>query len=105
MTRYVPGVVEVKVQDAGEVALAVSVTAVAGQVTVKPVVGLTIELRLTVPPKLKVLVRLTEIAAPVAPELKFTGVPTEIVKSPTCTTELAAWEAVPGEPAPVMVTR
>ncbi len=99
------GVAEVKVQEAGEVALAVTVTAVAGQVTVKPVVGLMTELRLTVPAKLKVLVRLTEIAAPVAPELKFTGVPTEIVKSPTWTTELAEWEAVPGEPAAVMVAR
>ncbi len=78
-----PAVVELKVQDADAVALAVRLVAVAGQVTVRPVVGLTIELRLTVPAKLNVLVRLTEIAAPVAPELKFTGVPTDIVKSPT----------------------
>ncbi len=78
-----PAVVELKVQDADAVALAVRLVAVAGQVTVRPVVGLTTELRLTVPAKLNVLVRLTEIAAPVAPELKFTGVPTDIVKSPT----------------------
>ncbi len=63
--------------------MAVKLVAVAGQVTVRPVVGLTTELRLTLPAKLNVLVRLTEMAAPVAPELKFTGVATEIVKSPT----------------------
>ncbi len=78
-----PGVVELRVQEVGEVALAVSVTAVAGQVTVKPVVGLTTELRLTLPAKLNVLVRLTDIAEPVAPVLKLTGVLTLIVKSPT----------------------
>ncbi len=55
----------------------------AGHVTVKPVVGLTTELRLTLPAKLNVLVRETETAAPDAPELKFTGVPTLIVKLPT----------------------
>ncbi len=83
VTRYVPTVVELSVQDAEAVALAVRLVAVAGQVTVRPVVGLTTEVRLTVPAKLKVLVRLTEMAAPVAPELKLTGVPTDIVKSPT----------------------
>ncbi len=82
-TRYVAGVVELKVQDDGVVALAVKVTAVAGQVTVNPVVGLTTEVRATLPAKLTVLVRLTEIDAPVAPVLKLTGLPTEIVKSPT----------------------
>ncbi len=87
------------------VAFAVILTAVAGHVTVSPVMGLTTAVRVMLPTKLNVLVRLTEIAAPVAPELKLTGVPTEIVKSPTWTTELAAWEAVPREPAPVIVTR
>ncbi len=75
--------------DAEAVALAVRPVAVAGHVTVKPVVGLTTDVRVTVPAKLKVLVRVTEIAAPAAPELKLTGVPTEMVKSPTWTTELA----------------
>ncbi len=70
-------------QDAGVVALAVRVTAVAGQMTVSPVVGLTTEERVTLPAKLKVLVRDKEMAAPVAPELKLTGVPADIVKSPT----------------------
>ncbi len=77
------GVVEVKVQDAGVVALAVRLTAVAGQVTVSPVVGLTTDESATVPAKLKVLVRDTEIDAPVAPVLKLTGLLTVIVKSPT----------------------
>ncbi len=79
--------------------------AVAGQVTVSPVVGLTTADNATVPAKLFTLVSVTEIAAPVVPELKFTGVPTEMVKSPTCTIELVEWDAVPGEPAPVIVTR
>lgn len=88
VTRYVPAVEELRVQEAEAVAFAVRLVAVAGHETVRPVVGLTIELRLTPPTKLKVLVRVTDIPAPVAPELKFTGVPTEIVKSPTCTMEL-----------------
>jgi len=62
----------------------------AGHVTVKPA-GLTIWVRPIVPAKLKVLVRLTDIAEPVAPELKFTGLPIDIVKSPTCETKLALW--------------
>ncbi len=78
-----PAVEETRVQDAEAVPLAVKLVAVAGQVTVRPVVGLTTELRLTLPAKLNVLVRLTEIALPGAPELKFTGVATEIEKSPT----------------------
>ncbi len=86
-------------------AFAASVVAVTGQLTVKPVVGLTIELRLTLPAKLNLLVRVTDIAAPLAPELKLTGVPADIVKSPTCTTDEARCDAVPGEPAPVIVTR
>jgi hypothetical protein len=52
-------------------------------VTVKPVAGLVAGVRLIVPAKLNVLVNDTEIAEPVAPELKFTGVPTLIVKLPT----------------------
>ena len=77
-----------KVHDATTVALAVMLTG-AGHVTVKPVTGLVTAARLIVPAKLNVLVRETEIAEPVAPELKFTGVPTLIVKLPTWTVELA----------------
>ncbi len=83
VARYVPAVMELKVHEAETVAFAVMPVAVAGHVTVNPVVGLTTELRLTVPAKLNVLVSVTEIAAPVAPELKLTGVPTLTVKSPT----------------------
>ena len=74
--------------EAATVAFAVMLTG-AGQVTVKPVAGLTTAERLTVPAKLNVLVRETEIAEPVAPELKFTGVPTLIVKLPTWTVDAA----------------
>ncbi len=87
VTRYVPAVAELSVQDADAVALAVRLVAVAGQVTVSPVVGLTTEVTVTLPAKLNVLVRVTDMAAPVAPELKLTGVPTEMVKSPTWTIE------------------
>jgi len=76
------------VQDAATVAFAVMLTG-AGQVTVNPVAGLVTGVRETVPAKLNVLVRLTDIAEPVAPELKFTGLPTLIVKLPTWTVELA----------------
>ena len=61
----------------------------AGQVTVKPVTGLTTAERLTVPAKLNVLVKLSDITEPVAPELKLTGLPTLIVKSPTWTVDVA----------------
>jgi hypothetical protein len=104
VTVYVPAVVEDRVHEAATVAFAVMLTG-AGHVTVNPVTGLVTAVRVTVPAKSKVLVRLTEIAAPVAPELKLTGVVVEMVKLPTWTTTgLAMWEAVPGEPAPVIVT-
>jgi hypothetical protein len=73
------------VHEAATVAFAVILTG-AGQVTVNPVAGLVTAVRVTVPAKLNVLVKLTDIDAPVAPELKLTGVVVEIVKSPTWTT-------------------
>ncbi len=85
-----PRLDEASAQDIEAVTFEVRIVAVAGQVAVKPVVGLTTELRLTLPAKLKVLVRVTGIAAPAAPELKLTGDPTIMVKSPTWTTE-EAW--------------
>ena len=88
VTPYVPAVVELRVQEAATVAFAVMLTG-AGQVTVKPVAGLVTGVRVTVPAKLKVLARETDIADPLAPELKLTGLPTEIVKSPTWTVETA----------------
>ncbi len=89
MTPYVPRAAELRVQDAPAVTLAVRLVAVTGQLTVRPVVGLVTELRATVPAKLNVLVILTEIATPVAPVLKFTGVPTEMEKSPTWLTNVS----------------
>ncbi len=86
VTPYVPAVVDDRVHEAATVAFAVILTG-AGQVTVSPVTGLVTAARLTVPAKLKVLVKLTDIAEPVAPELKFTGLPTLIVKLPTWTVE------------------
>ena len=77
-----------RVHDAATVAFAVILTG-AGHVTVKPVDGLVTSVRATVPAKLNVLVKLTDIEAPVAPKLKFTGLPTEMVKSPTCEMKLA----------------
>ena len=85
VTPYVPAVVEANVHEAATVAFAVILTG-AGQVTVKPVAGLVTAVRLTVPAKLNVLVSETEIEDPAAPELKFTGEPTLIVKLPTWTT-------------------
>ncbi len=73
--------------------------------TARPVVGLTTEDRLTLPAKLKVLVRLPEIDAPVAPVLKLTGLLTEIVKSPTWTTDDAWCVIVPGDGVPVIVSK
>ena len=73
--------------DAATVAFAVILTG-AGHVTVKPIAGLVTGVRVTVPAKLNVLVRETEIAEPVAPELKLTGLLSEMVKSPTCEMKL-----------------
>ncbi len=91
-------------QDAGAVPLAVRPTGVVGQVTVRPVAGLTIEVRATVPAKLKVLVSTTDIEPPDAPVLKLTETWEEMVKPPTCTVALAEWDAEPCEPTPVIIT-
>ena len=77
-----------RVHDAATVAFAVILTG-AGHVTVNPVAGLVTGVRATVPAKLNVLVKETEMAEPAAPELKLTGLPTEMVKSPTCEMKLA----------------
>src|SRR2546425_12355697 len=103
VTPYVLGVVDAKVHEAATVALAVILTG-AGQVTVNPVAGLVTGVRLIVPAKLNVLVRETDIAEPVAPELKFTGLPTEMGKSPTRSVEVAEGGAGRGETGPVRVT-
>jgi hypothetical protein len=79
---------ELRVHDAATVEFALMLTG-AGHVTVRPVTGLVTGDRATVPAKLKVLVRETEMAEPIAPELKFTGLLTEMVKSPTWTVDRA----------------
>jgi hypothetical protein len=79
--------VDERVHEAAMVAFAVILTG-AGHVTVNPA-GLTIGERPIVPAKLKVLARETEIAEPVAPEFMLTGIPAEIVKSPTCDMKVA----------------
>ncbi len=83
VTKNVPPVVELKVHEALVVVFAVTVVAVAGQIAVSPAVGLVTALRLTLPAKFRVLVRLTDIVAPEDPLLKLTGVPTLMLKSPT----------------------
>ena len=79
---------DVRLHDVVAVPLGVNVVVAEGQVTVRPVTGLTRLVKLTVPAKLKVLARDRNIEAPLGPELKLTGVPAEMVKSPTCTTLL-----------------
>ncbi len=69
-------------QDAGTVAFAARLTG-AGHVTVRPDVGLTTGVRVTEPAKLNVLVRVTDMEAPVAPVLKFTGDTAVRVNPPT----------------------
>ncbi len=73
---------EVNVQETGVVALAVRLTGV-GQDTVRPVAGLTVGVRVTLPTKFWILVRVTDMEAPVAPLLKLRGVAAEMEKSPT----------------------
>ncbi len=73
---------ELNVHDVGTVALAVRLTG-AGHVTVRPVVGLTTGVRVTEPTKLNVLVRVTDIEAPVVPVSKLTGVTAVRVNPPT----------------------
>ena len=74
---------EANAQDVVAVALAERIVAIAGQVAVRPRAGLITGERDTLPAKLFRLVRETEMLMPVAPELKFTGVPRLTLKSPT----------------------
>jgi len=100
VTRYTPGVVDVKVHEAvaGEGG---SVT-LAGHVVVRPV-GL-VGVNVTVPVNPPVAVTVTVAAAPVAPMSKFTGVVAEMVKSGpvialvTVVATLTALDAVPMVP-------
>jgi hypothetical protein len=87
VTRKVPVRPALSVQFVEEEEFAASVTA--EQVTVKPVAGLVSGVSTTIPAKLSVLVRVTEITELGLPRLKLTGLPMEIEKSPTWTTALA----------------
>ncbi len=78
-------------------------TGVTGHVTVIPAGGLTATVMLTFPAKLNRLTSDADMATE-SPELKLTGLLAEIVKSPTRTVVVAWWDAVPGEPEPMMVT-
>ncbi len=80
---------EAREHDAEAVLLAVKLMAVAGQMTVRPELGLTTGVRATVPAKFWMLDSETDTLAPVLPELKLTGLPAETVKSLTWTTAAA----------------
>jgi hypothetical protein len=102
VTVKLPAVDEVHDNEDVPVPLAVSVTGVTvNALQVRPV-GRGVSERATEPTKLNVLVRVIveEIDVPVTP----LGDVALIVKSPTWTVDAAAWEAVPGEPEPVIVT-
>jgi len=68
-------------------------------VTVNPM-GELVPDREIVPAKLLMLVRETDMD-PSPPELMLVGVAL-MAKSPTCTIDMASWEAVPGVPFPVI---
>ena len=84
---YIPGLEEVVAQDVLTVWFAARVIGEVGQLTVSPE-GLTLLVRLTLPEKLLMLVRVTGIEAPDAPELKLTGL-TAKAKSATVTVTVA----------------
>ncbi len=75
-----------------------------GQLAVRPVDGETTVVRATVP--VKPLTGVTVIVElPVAPVLKSAGEEAEMVKSPVKVNIAGVeWDAVPGEPAPLIVT-
>ena len=81
-----PAVAELKLQEAVTVAFAVIVTAVAGQVIVRPAGA--VPVRVMLPAKLNVLVRETPTETPVWPTLRLAPVAL-MVKSPTWETKLA----------------
>ena len=82
LTAYVPAVVEDNEQEDVTVALAVIVTAVTGQVIVRPAGA--VPVRVMLPAKLNVLVRETPTETPVWPTFRFAPVAL-MVKSPTWT--------------------
>ncbi len=83
VTTNVPRAPDPRLHLALAVPLVVRLTSVVGHVTVTPVSGLTEDVTLILPTKLFVLESETVMKAPVAPELKFTGLVTVTLKSPT----------------------
>ncbi len=104
VTPYTPAVAELKEHDTGAVLLADRLTGVVGQVTVNPVAGLIVGVRVTEPAKLFTPVKVIDIEAPMGPVLKLTDAGAEIWKSPTCTVTPVDCVIVPGELEPVIVT-
>jgi len=83
VTTNVPRAPELRLHLALAVPLIVRLTRAVGQATPNPDDGLTADVTLMPPAKLLALDSTTEMKAPVAPELKLTGLDTIIVKSPT----------------------
>jgi hypothetical protein len=79
----VPRAAELRLHLALAVPFIARLTSAVGHTTLSPEDGLTAEVTLMFPAKLFVLVSETEMKAPVAPELKLTGLVAETVKSPT----------------------
>ena len=77
----------------------------AGQLAVRPVAGETTVFRVTVPVNVPIGV-MGIVELPVAPVLKSAGDVAEIEKSTFVNVNTAGvwWDAVPGEPVPVIVT-
>lgn len=83
VTTIVPRVTELRLHLALAVLFIARLTSAVGHATLSPEDGLTAEVTLIFPTKLFVLLSETEMRAPLAPELKLTGLVTPIVKSPT----------------------
>src|SRR2546428_10517268 len=83
VTTNVPRAPGLRLHLALAVPFIVRLTRADGHVTLNPDGGLTVDVTLMPPAKLFVLESKTEMKAPVAPELKLTGLVTVIAKSPT----------------------
>ena len=83
VTTNVPRAVELRLHLALAVPFITRLTSVVGHVALSPEDGLTVDVTLMFPIKLFALVSETVMKAPVAPELKLTGLVPAIVKSPT----------------------
>jgi hypothetical protein len=91
VTTNVPRATELRLHRALAVPFIVRLTRATGHATLNPDDGLTADVTLMPPAKLFVLASKTEMKALVAPELKLTGLVTEIVKSPTWMSAEAEW--------------